>query len=185
MKRCEDVGPWAGRPRAQMMKSDEVEAILHLRELGWGLRRIAREFGCSKNTVNSVQSILCSPARSRSLPSAACRPPRRRPKNALQSVNLADYIRRLYAGLETGRLQIAHCGSGLRPSRRVGRVLRVTAAGSLSLRRSGNRRGSCVPDSPDSPFCYASAFDFNSASCSLINALISSVMESNVVHCSL
>ena len=44
---------------------------------------------------------------------------------------------------------------------------------------------SCVPDSPDSPFCYASGFDFNSASCSLINAIISSVMESNVVHCSL
>ena len=47
----EDVGPWAGRPRAQMMKSDEVEAMLHLRALGWGLRRIAKEFGCSKNTV--------------------------------------------------------------------------------------------------------------------------------------
>ena len=51
MKGCEDVGPWAGRPRAQMRKSDEVEAMLHLRALGWGLRRIAREFGCSKNTV--------------------------------------------------------------------------------------------------------------------------------------
>ena len=51
MKRCEDVGPWAGRPRAQMRQSDEVEAMLHLRALGWGLRRIAREFGCSKNTV--------------------------------------------------------------------------------------------------------------------------------------
>ncbi len=25
--------------------------MLHLRALGWGLRRIAREFGCSKNTV--------------------------------------------------------------------------------------------------------------------------------------
>ena len=49
MKGCEDVGPWAGRPRAQMMKSDEVEAMLQLRALG--LRRIAREFGCSKNTV--------------------------------------------------------------------------------------------------------------------------------------
>ena len=51
MKGCEDVGPWAGRPRAQMMKSDEVEAMLHLHALGWGLRRIAKEFGCSKNTV--------------------------------------------------------------------------------------------------------------------------------------
>ena len=51
MKGCQDVGPWAGRPRAQMMKSDEVEAMLHLHALGWGLRRIASEFGCSKNTV--------------------------------------------------------------------------------------------------------------------------------------
>ena len=52
MKRCEDVGSWAGRPRAQTMKqSDEVEAMLHLHALGWGLKRIAREFGCSKNTV--------------------------------------------------------------------------------------------------------------------------------------
>ena len=52
MKGCEDVGPWAGRPLAQtMMKSDEVEAMLHLYALGWGLKRIAREFGCSKNTV--------------------------------------------------------------------------------------------------------------------------------------
>ena len=51
MNRCKDVGPWAGRPRAEMMKSDEVEAMLHLHALGWGLKRIAREFGCSKNTV--------------------------------------------------------------------------------------------------------------------------------------
>ena len=51
MNRCEDVGPWAGRPRAEMMKSDEVEAMLHLHALGWGMKRIAREFGCSKNTV--------------------------------------------------------------------------------------------------------------------------------------
>ncbi len=34
-----------------MMKSDEVEAMLHLRAFGWRLSRIAREFGCSKNTV--------------------------------------------------------------------------------------------------------------------------------------
>ena len=52
MKGCEDVGSWTGRPRAQtMMKSDEVEAMLRLHALGWGLRRIAREFGCSRNTV--------------------------------------------------------------------------------------------------------------------------------------
>ena len=51
MNRCGDVGPWAGRPRAEMMRSDEVGAMLHLHALGWGLKRIAREFGCSKNTV--------------------------------------------------------------------------------------------------------------------------------------
>ena len=52
MTGCNDVGPWTGRPGAQtMMKSDEVEAMLHLHALGWGLKRIAVEFGCSKNTV--------------------------------------------------------------------------------------------------------------------------------------
>lgn len=52
MKGCEDLGPWTARPRAQTMKkSDEVEAMLHLHALGWGLKRIARELGCSKNTV--------------------------------------------------------------------------------------------------------------------------------------
>ena len=48
-------------------------------------------------------------------------------------VNLLDHVRRLYAGRETGRATDSHCGRCLRPSRRVVRVLRVTAAGSLSL----------------------------------------------------
>ena len=34
-----------------MLKSHEVEAMLRLHALGWGLRRIAREFGSSRNTV--------------------------------------------------------------------------------------------------------------------------------------
>ena len=34
-----------------MLEADEVEAMLRLRALGWGTRRIAREFGCSRNTV--------------------------------------------------------------------------------------------------------------------------------------
>ena len=34
-----------------MMKADEVEAMLRLHKLGWGTRRIAGEFGCSRNTV--------------------------------------------------------------------------------------------------------------------------------------
>ena len=34
-----------------MLKADEVEAMLGLHALGWGTRRIAEEFGCSRNTV--------------------------------------------------------------------------------------------------------------------------------------
>lgn len=34
-----------------MLKPEEVEAMLKLHRLGWGKKRIAREFGCSKNTV--------------------------------------------------------------------------------------------------------------------------------------
>ena len=52
MKGCEDVSPWVGRPRAQtMMKSDEVEAMLHLHVLGWGFEahregvRVQQEHG--------------------------------------------------------------------------------------------------------------------------------------------
>ena len=48
-------------------------------------------------------------------------------------VNLPDHVRRLYAGLKQVGRQMAHCGRCLRLSRRVVGVLRVTAAGSLSL----------------------------------------------------
>ena len=34
-----------------MRTPDEVAAMLRLRALGWGTRRIAAEFGCSRNTV--------------------------------------------------------------------------------------------------------------------------------------
>ena len=34
-----------------MLKPEEVEAMLKLHRLGWGKKRIAREWGCSKNTV--------------------------------------------------------------------------------------------------------------------------------------
>ena len=30
---------------------EEVEAMLHLHALGWGMRRIAQELGCSRTTV--------------------------------------------------------------------------------------------------------------------------------------
>jgi len=34
-----------------MLTPDEVAAMLGLRGLGWGAKRIAAEFGCSRNTV--------------------------------------------------------------------------------------------------------------------------------------
>jgi transposase len=44
-------------PRAEMLRGeemrtpDEVAAMLQLRKLGWGTKRIAAQFGCSRNTV--------------------------------------------------------------------------------------------------------------------------------------
>ena len=45
--------PWAleDQRRDMMIASDEVSAMLRLKALGWGSRRIATEFGCSRNTV--------------------------------------------------------------------------------------------------------------------------------------
>ncbi|XJJ69764.1 IS21 family transposase (plasmid) [Novosphingobium sp. BL-8A] len=37
--------------RDTMLEPDEVTAMLRLNKLGWGSRRIAREFGCSRTTV--------------------------------------------------------------------------------------------------------------------------------------
>jgi transposase len=37
--------------REEMLAPDEVAAMLGLRGLGWGAKRIAAEFGCSRNTV--------------------------------------------------------------------------------------------------------------------------------------
>jgi hypothetical protein len=34
-----------------MLTPDEVSAMVRLHELGWGLKRIAGELGCSRNTV--------------------------------------------------------------------------------------------------------------------------------------
>ena len=37
MTRCEDVGPWTGRPWAETtMESEKVGAMLHVHTLGWG-----------------------------------------------------------------------------------------------------------------------------------------------------
>ncbi|HSE04986.1 MAG TPA: IS21 family transposase [Methylomirabilota bacterium] len=44
--------PRLERQRGEEMRTpDEVTAMLRLRALGWGLKRIAAEFGCSRNTV--------------------------------------------------------------------------------------------------------------------------------------
>ena len=37
--------------REEMLMPDEVAAMVGLRGLGWGAKRIAAEFGCSRNTV--------------------------------------------------------------------------------------------------------------------------------------
>src|SRR6186713_373066 len=41
-------------PRGQVMKTpDDVEEMLRLKACGWGLKRIARELGCSHHTVKA------------------------------------------------------------------------------------------------------------------------------------
>ncbi|HZZ62208.1 MAG TPA: helix-turn-helix domain-containing protein, partial [Roseiarcus sp.] len=35
----------------RMLRPDDVSAMLRLRGLGWGTKRIAAELGCSRNTV--------------------------------------------------------------------------------------------------------------------------------------
>jgi len=37
--------------REAMLEPDEVTAMLRLKKLGWGTRRIALELGCSRTTV--------------------------------------------------------------------------------------------------------------------------------------
>lgn len=34
-----------------MLQADEVVAMLRLHELGWGTKRLSKEFGCARNTV--------------------------------------------------------------------------------------------------------------------------------------
>lgn len=49
------VGKRRGEP---MREPDEVRAMLRLHESGWGTRRIAREFGVSRNTVKRYRGRL-------------------------------------------------------------------------------------------------------------------------------
>ena len=42
---------WDALRGEMMLTPDDVSAMLRLRELGWGTKRIAAELGCSRNTV--------------------------------------------------------------------------------------------------------------------------------------
>jgi len=35
----------------EMLGADEVAAMVRLHELGWGAKRLSKEFGCARNTV--------------------------------------------------------------------------------------------------------------------------------------
>ncbi len=58
--------------RDEMRTPDEVSAMVSLKGLGWGVKRIAAELGCSKNTVKRYLSLggwrpCASPSRSKKL----------------------------------------------------------------------------------------------------------------------
>jgi hypothetical protein len=47
-----EISPQGRNPRGEVMRAlDEVAAMVRLRALGWGVRRIAGELGCSHMTV--------------------------------------------------------------------------------------------------------------------------------------
>ncbi len=47
-----EIAPRLGLPRRDEMRTpDDVSAMVRLKALGWGAKRIAAELGCSKNTV--------------------------------------------------------------------------------------------------------------------------------------
>lgn len=48
-----------GLRREAMLEPDEVTAMLGLRKLGWGSKRLAREFGCSRTTVKRYLATGC------------------------------------------------------------------------------------------------------------------------------
>ena len=51
MSTCDETVSAVGLRREAMLEPDEVTAMLRLRKLGWGSKRLAREFGCSRTTV--------------------------------------------------------------------------------------------------------------------------------------
>jgi hypothetical protein len=58
-----DDGTVAGPLRAKdprrevMLEPDEVAAMMRLHRLGWGTRRLADEFGCSRTTVKRYVAV--------------------------------------------------------------------------------------------------------------------------------
>ena len=55
-------------PRGQVMKTpDDVLEMLRLKEYGWGVKRIARHFGCSHQTVKHYVAGRCKPVDFKSL----------------------------------------------------------------------------------------------------------------------
>jgi transposase len=56
MSHCDETFSAVDLRRDFMLEPDEVTAMLRLRKLGWGSKRLAREFGCSRTTVKRYLS---------------------------------------------------------------------------------------------------------------------------------
>lgn len=50
-KNCEAFPQMGHLRRDEMKTPDDVAAMVRLKQLGWGAKRIAAELGCSHNTV--------------------------------------------------------------------------------------------------------------------------------------
>ena len=71
-RRSEDAPQIGDLRREEMRTPDEVAAMVRLKALGWGAKRIAAELGCSRNTVkrwlrNGGWRPMASPSRSKKL----------------------------------------------------------------------------------------------------------------------
>jgi transposase len=84
--------------REAMWRPDEVAAMLRLKALGWGIRRIAAEFGCSHETVRRYVSAGGW---------VAYRKPRRRRRLAGLESWLADRFRRHRGNCDVVRQDLA------------------------------------------------------------------------------
>ena len=88
--------------REEMLTPDEVAAMLGLRGLGWGAKRIAAEFGCNRNTVKRYLGLGGW---------ARCR----RPERAKALDGLSDWLadRRPPEAERAGNHPLAHPGGVL------------------------------------------------------------------------